>query len=248
MLEITTTCNIRDEIRNTGYSVVPAGDIPLSETMRAAWDDLRDDYRSLPPDEFLPDNGKYRYRRFDRFYFFPETGDLTLLPHADYFQSREFNAVTGGIVRRFAPLRDESVQNPFLRELIRFDFEQFPLRGREQRNHPWQVDVHEILVVAEPGSEGQPTPEGVHRDGAEFVTVHLAVLDNAAGGVVTVYDGDKKPLESFRLEHVLDSYLLDDTRLWHGVTSIVSADGVNPALRGILTFDYHYRPTLTRSG
>jgi hypothetical protein len=103
----------------------------------------------------------------------------------------------------------------------------------------WRVDVHEILVIAEPNSSAHPTPEGVHRDGAEFVTVHLAVLENADGGLVTVYDDDKLPLESFQLNGIMDSYLFDDSILWHGVTPIVSQDGIRPARRAILTFDYH---------
>jgi hypothetical protein len=244
MLRLHTTHNIQDEIETQGYSVLAGDEMPLSQAMHEAWDDLRDDYDHLPPDKHLPGNTIYRYRRYDSFYFHPMTGRLHLLPHQSYFQSKDINRVTGGVQRDFAPLRDTTVENPFLRELIRFNFEQFPLRDPDRAYHPWQVDVHEILVVADPDTEGHPTPEGIHRDGAEFVTVHLAVLDNADGGEVTVYDDDKQPLESFRLRHLLDSYLFDDARLWHGVTPITSADGIHPAVRGILTFDYHYAPDL----
>jgi hypothetical protein len=248
MLEITTTHNIQQEIAAKGYSVVDSEQIPLADEMRTAWEVLREDYQTLPPDAFLPDHGKYRFRRFDRFYFYPATGELVLLPHVDYFQSNDINTVTGGIVRQFAPLTRKTANNPFLHELIRFDFAQFPLRDPEQKYQPWQVDVHEIHVVAQPGDIGHPTPEGVHRDGAEFVTVHLAALENASGGIVTVYDDDKQPITSFQLQNILDSYLFDDARLWPGVTPIASYDGIHPAQRGILTFDYHYKPDLTREG
>jgi hypothetical protein len=244
MLHRHTTRNIHDDIRDRGYSVVPADTIPLSENLRQAWQTLRDDYNHLPPDEHLPGDATYRYRRYDSFSFQPMTGRLHLLPHRPYFQSKAHNSVTGGIQRHFAPLREATVENPFLQELIRFDFDRFPLRSTDQQYQPWQVDVHEILVVAQPDEEGHPTPEGIHRDGAEFVTVHLAALDNAAGGEVTLYDDDRQPLKTFQLQHVLDSYLFDDARLWHSVTPIRPADGVNPAIRGILTFDYHFRPDL----
>ncbi len=244
MLHQDTTHNIHDDIRDRGYSVVPADNIPLSENLQHAWQTLRDDYNHLPPDEHLPGNATYRYRRYDSFYFHPMTGQLRLLPHRVYFQSKAINPVTGGVQRHFAPLREATVENPFLQELIRFDFDQFPLRTTDQQYQPWQVDVHEILVVAQPDEAGQPTPEGIHRDGAEFVAVHLATLENVTGGEVTVYDDTRQPLETFQLQRVLDSYLFDDARLWHGVTPIRSADGVNPTRRGILTFDYHYRPDL----
>lgn len=241
---IITTHHIKDNIENQGYSLVPASDIPLTPELEHAWADLRTDYETLPADEYLPEKRNYRFRRYDRFRFSPATGQLSLLPHETYFQETDINEVTGGIVRQFAPLLPKTVNNSFLHALIRYDFAQFPLRSAEQQFGTWQVDVHEILVRAEPNSNAHPTPEGIHRDGAEFVTVHLAVLDNADGGFVTVYDDEKQPLESFRLNNILDSYLFDDARLWHGVTPIVSADGIKPAMRGILTFDYHYKPDL----
>jgi len=246
MQKISSQHTIYEEISQKGYSIVTSAEIPLSPAMASAWQHLRSDYNDLPPDLHLPDGGTYRFRRFSSFYFQPLTGELHLLPHRPYFQSKDINAITGGIMRQFAPLLPETVDNPFLHELIRFDFTQFPLRDIEQQYRPWQVDVHEIHVVAPPEGHGHPTPEGIHRDGAEFVTVHLAMLENAAGGLVTVYDDDKQEIESFRLQNVLDSYLFDDKRLWHGVTPIESADGVHPAQRGILTFDFHYKPDLTR--
>lgn len=244
---ITTTQSVKEAIAKQGYSVVLADAIPLTYELQKGWAAICAEYPSLPPDEYLPQGGKYRFRRYDSFYFYPETGDLVLLPHADYFQSNDINAVTGGIVRKFAPLTEATVHNLFLRELIRFDFEQFPLTDPAMRYGAWQVDVHQIFVRAQAtGDLAHPTPEGVHRDGAEFVTVHIAALNNADGGMVTVYDDDKQALESFQLQNLLDSYLFNDAILWHGVTPITSRDGVNPAERGILTFDYHYAPNLQR--
>lgn len=239
---IKTEHPIRQEIAQKGYSLVRASQIDMQPTVQAAWQMLQTDYEDLPSDDFLPDGGLYRYRRYDRWRFLPHTGDLSLLPHEDYFQSKEINQVTGGIVRQFAPLRPQTVQNPFLHDLIRFDFAHFPLADATMAQDVWQVDVHQILVIAEVGSQGHPTPEGVHRDGAEFVTVHLAVLENALGGVATIYDDDKQALGSFRLEQVLDSYLFHDAILWHSASPITSGDGEQVAKRGILTFDYHHRP------
>jgi hypothetical protein len=246
MLNIDTRHTIKDDIAQHGYSVIPASAIEPLTTHAAAWDALRAEYPLLPSDNHLPGNGKYRFRRYDRFYFHPSTGELRALPHQDYFQSTDINAVTGGMVRRFAPLLPSMIRNPFLQAMIRFDFAQFPMYEEAWTQKPWQVDVHMIYVTAEPNAQGHPTPEGVHRDGAEFVTVHLAALNNASGAVVTVYDDDKRPLESFQLDHLMHSYLFEDRILWHGVTPLVPTDGVNQASRGILTFDYHFAPDLQR--
>ena len=240
-MQITTTHDIQSEIKQKGYSILLAEKLSMTTEMTRAWDNLRQDYRSLPRDDYLPDNGLYRYRRYDSFSFYPETGDLTLLAHQDYFQSKDINTVTGGIVRKFAPLTDETTQNPFLHELIRFDFANFPIDDSQMVSGEWKVDVHQIFVVANVGAEGHPTPEGVHRDGAEFVTVHIAQLDNTLGGEVSIYDDDKAHLASFTLQNILDSYLFNDAILWHGVKPIHSHDGLQPAQRGILTFDFYYQ-------
>jgi hypothetical protein len=242
----TTHSRAHDDLTEKGYALVIAGDIAPLHTYPEAWEALRAEYPRLPADNYLPGGARYRFRRYDRFYFQPVTGELRVLPHEDYFQSTDINTVTGGIIRRFEPLLPDMVANPFLQALVRWDFEQFPMHQDAWRYEPWQVDVHLIYVVAQPGAEGHPTPEGVHRDGAEFVTVHLAALNNADGGVVTVYDDDKQPLESFHLNHLMHSYLFEDAILWHGVTPLRSIDGVNPAERGILTFDYHFNPDLPR--
>lgn len=246
MFPLTHSRNAHDEIAEKGYSVLSGDDIPVASALPLAWSELRADYQSLPPDNHLPAGASYRFRRYDRFFFLPVTGELHLLPHEAYYQAADINPVTGGTLRQFAPLLPSTADNPFLHELIRWDFQQFPLRDAEQQYNPWQVDVHEVLVVAQANQAGQPTPEGIHRDGAEFVTVHLMQLQNVRGGIVTIYDAQQQPLEQFQLQQPMDSYLFDDARLWHSVTPIEVAEGAEQGLRGILTFDYHYRPQLAR--
>ncbi len=223
-----------------GYALVEAETLTPAWEYPEGWTELAAAYPHLPADEYLPGGARYRFRRYDRFHFDPISGALDLLPHQDYFQSTDINAVTGGIVRKFAPLTPELAANPFMHAMIRWNFAQFPLVDPRWSSGLWQVDAHMIYVVAQPGEHGHPTPEGVHRDGAEFVTVHLAALDNADGGLVTVYDDDKHPLASFQLDHLLHSYLFEDARLWHGVKPITPRDPRQAARRGILTFDYHF--------
>ena len=241
MDEISTDRNIRVEIATAGYSLARAGELRISDELRQAWLSLQIDFADLPADEYLPGGANYRYRRYGRFRFRPESGELTRLPHEDYFQSADINRVTGGIVRKFAPLLDSAYANAFLQALIRFDFAQFPLDA-ERVADEWEVHAHLIRVTAAAGQPGHPTPEGIHRDGAAFVTVHLAELVNTRGGEVSIYDDDRKLLTSFRLERVLDSYLFNDAVLWHAAAPIQPADHAHAALRSILTFDYHHRP------
>lgn len=242
--QIQTHQDIYGDLLRQNYSRISADDLMLTPEMQSAWQQLQAEYPAMPLDAFLPNGGKYRFRRYDRFYFHPLNSELRLLPHETYFQDTSINHVTGGIVRDFAPLTPTIAQNPFLHELIRFDFAQFPVDAA-MRNGTWQVDVHLIRVVARAGESGQPTPEGVHRDGASFVTVHLAELENVGGGQVSIYDDNREFLEAFTLKQVMDAYLFRDEVLWHGVTPIYPLTG-ETGVRSILTFDYHYAPNLRR--
>ena len=219
-MRITTARDVRSELEAHAYSRVRAGDLDAPRDLLLAWEALRADYPALPLDEFLPGGLKYRFRRWGKAYYLPSTGEIT-------------------------PLPPQVFDNPFVLALIRFNMDQFPIR-LDQRSLPWQVDIHLIRVVADVTGEGHPTPEGIHKDGAEFVTVHLVELDNAAGGEVTIYDNAKQPLYSFRLENLLDSYLFEDSRVWHAASSIKPVDPARPAVRSILTFDYHFAPDLER--
>lgn len=242
-LPIETSHDIYADLVNQYYCRIRANELHLTPELAAAWEQLQAQYPHMPADEFTPGSTVYRFRRYDSFRFDPTTGELRILPHRDYFQGKDINTVTGGIVRKFSPLTAKIANNPFLQALIRFDFAQFPLDD-EMRTGPWQVDVHMIRVIASGNHAGHPTPEGIHRDGAAYVTVHLAELENADGGEVSVYDDGRNLLKSFTLEDVMDAYLFNDAVLWHGVTPIVPVHPHQKAVRSILTFDYHYKPDL----
>jgi hypothetical protein len=244
-MSITTTHEITAELAAQNYSLVRASELKISPELQAALDLLLHFYETLPADEYLPNGGKYRFRRFGRFYYVPAVGEMRPLPHVDYFQSLEHNRVTGGIIRKFAPLLPQIFENEFVQGVIQFDFQQFPIT-EEMRHHPWQVDVHLIRVTAQPGIVGEPTPEGIHRDGAEFVTVHLAEIENAGGGEVTIYDPQEQPVYRLKLRDIMDSYYLCDTNVLHDVTPITSEDDRRRGVRSILTLDYHYKPDLER--
>ncbi len=241
MPTIATERQLKAEIARDGFCLLRAEELRLSDELRQEWLSLTIDYADLPADEFLPGGARYRYRRYGRFQLSPGSGQLRRLPHEEYFQSVDINRVTGGFIRKFAPMLDSAFENAFLRALIRFDFAQFPLDDAA-RAHDWEVQAHLIRIVAEAGAPGFPSPEGLHRDGAAFVTVHLAELVNAAGGQVSIYADDRQLLRAFHLERVLDSYLFNDASLWHEAAAIRPIDPRHRAIRSILTFDFHPMP------
>ena len=96
------------------------------------------------------------------------------------------------------------------------------------------MEVHQFRIEARSDEPGQPTPEGVHRDGVDFVLVLLIERRNVASGTTTVYDRDRRELGSFTLTDTFDAALVDDTRVYHGVTPVIPLDAAQPAYRDVL--------------
>src|SRR5262249_44137768 len=98
----------------------------------------------------------------------------------------------------------------------------------------WHIEVHQFRIEARADEEGQPTPEGVHRDGVDFVLVLLVSRENIASGTTTVYAIDGRPLGRFTLPTPFDAVLVDDARVCHGVTPVRALDPARAAHRDVL--------------
>src|SRR5688572_15780703 len=98
----------------------------------------------------------------------------------------------------------------------------------------WHVEVHQFRIEARAGEPGEPTPEGVHRDGVDYVLVLLIDRRNMARGTTTIHAADGRQLGSFTLTQALDAALLDDARVFHGVTPVSALDAAGAAHRDVL--------------
>lgn len=231
------------DIRGPGYTFVLGSTLSLSPGMESDWEELQGDWNHLPADVCLKDKGRYRFRRYDRFFFLPVSGELRPLPHGAFFQSKGVNKLHGGIKRQFAALRTRTFENIFLRELIKFDFCQFSLKSPMMRT-AWEVGIHEIRIVAKPGKAGKPTPEGPHRDGYNFIAMHLIRRQNILGGVTTLYNKRKRTLQALTLLDPLDSIYIEDARVMHDVTPVYSENNNVRGIRDMLVVTYGYHPQL----
>src|SRR4030095_1416658 len=95
------------------------------------------------------------------------------------------------------------------------------------------TEAHQVRIEARPDAAGLPTPEGVHRDGVDYVLVLLVNRTNIESGTTTVHDHAGNTLGSFTLAAPLDAALVDDTRVKHGVTAVHPVDPSRPAYRDV---------------
>lgn len=229
--------NVRDQIRESGYAIVRGGNFFIPSALQESWRDFTSAWDDLSEDEYLRDAGFQRLRRYSRFLYSPQTGEMSLLPSVDYYQSRSVNPLFGGIERRFEPVRQPSARNLFLNQLIGLDFEQLPVSDA-QRGSPWKIGIHQIRIACKDNRPALPAPEGVHRDGHSFVVMHLIAKRNLSGGTSNIYEEESTLLRSVTLVAALDSIFIDDSRVLHYVTSVEPTERDLVANRDVLVLTY----------
>jgi hypothetical protein len=230
---------IADEIRRAGFSFVEAPQMAaLLETAGLSnWRSFAASWDELGVDTYMADGGRYRRRRFAAFRATPE--GIVRKPHQPHYQSRDYNPLNGGIERWFEPVTDAAGRHPALSAILRISHELFDrLTQPELRPPAWHVEIHQFRIEPRAGEEGRPTPEGMHRDGVDWVLVLMVQRENIASGETTIYDRLKRPLGSFTLTAPLDAALVDDSRVYHGVTPVVPIDPARPAYRDVLVVTF----------
>ncbi len=244
---ITINQDALREIADRGFAWIPAAAWSLAREIEPHWHGLIDDWDRLEVDRYLDRGATFRRRRYGRYYWSPAGDELVALEHQPYFQPEGENSYAGGIVRDFAPLLPDTVRNPFLAALVRCTFACLPV-APDRRGQTWEVRVHQIRIVASKEQPGEPAPEGIHQDGTDFLTLHLVRRRNVAGAESTIYDLDRRPIQSYTMQEPLDSFILEDPRIMHGVTPVHPADENELAIRDILGIDFIFSPALPRPG
>jgi hypothetical protein len=181
----------------------------------------------------MADGGRYRRRRFSPFSL--SAASIMRKPHQPHYQSRDYNALNGGIERWFEPITDEVATGQGLHEILRLSFRVFDaLTPADQRPASWHTECHQFRVETRVGEPGRPTPEGLHRDGVDWVLVMLVKRENIAAGVTSIHDSARQEIGRFTLQQPMDSAFVDDSRAYHGVTAIMPIDSERPAYRDVL--------------
>jgi hypothetical protein len=233
---MSTLRQLTDSISADGYKFVQAPDMralldrigPLNDwpQFAASWDDLG-------PDTYMADGGRYRKRRHAVFAVNAST--IVRQPAQPHYQSRDYNTLNGGIERWFEPVTEPVGAGPSMTTVLTFCRTLFDVVSPADT---WHVEVHQFRIEARRGQEGRPTPEGMHRDGVDYVLVLLVNRTNIASGVTSVHDLTGKTLGDFTLTAPLDAALVDDARVMHGVTPVEPLDPDEPGYRDVLVVTF----------
>jgi hypothetical protein len=196
----------------------------------ASWDDLG-------LDRYMADGGRYRRRRFAAFSV--GQGQIQRKPHQPHYQSRDYNALNGGIARWFDPVTETIAEHPATTAVLSFCDRLFTsLTPPHVRPERWHAEMHQFRIEARSDVEGRPTPEGSHRDGVDWVLVLLVRRENVAEGETSITDLERNLMSRFTLDTPMDTALVDDGRVYHGVTAVHPIDPGKPAFRDVLVITF----------
>jgi hypothetical protein len=203
----------------------------------AALDAFAASWERLETDAFMADGGRYRRRRHANFTQGPGIpGVARRNPHRPHFQAVVHNSLNGGVERWFAPVEAAVAAGAPLQGLLALG------RGVADALRPggrsWFVEMHQFRIEAAAGAPGYPTPEGVHHDGVDLVLIAMIARTNLAGGETLITDDAGGELARFTLLDRLDTAIVDDARVMHGVTPVRPAEEALPSCRDVLVLTW----------
>ncbi|MBZ4323782.1 2OG-Fe dioxygenase family protein [Streptomyces huiliensis] len=195
------------------------------------WPAFASHWDRLAADPYAAARGTRRLRRYGRFAVTPATGAVRPLDHTAFAQPDRSNPLYVDVDRHFEPLTPDFAADPVLHGLLR-------LLGRLATaldpTPEWTANVHPFRVLATADGDGQPTPEGRHRDGVTLVSSLAVARHNATGGESTVYTPDGDPLLAVTLTQPGTLLVGDDRATLHEVSPVRPLDPGRPAVRDVL--------------
>ena len=229
------------KLRDAGFAFVhaPAMAEALGQAGLSDWDGFARSWDDLGIDTYMADGGRYRKRRHAAFAI--SAAGIMRKPDQPHYQSRDYNALNGGIARWFDPIAAAAADSAAFQAILRACYTLFdgltPAPG-------WHVEAHQFRIEARLGQSGQPTPEGMHQDGVDWVLVLMIGRVNIASGTTSIHGLDRTLLGSFTLEAPMDAALVDDHRVFHGVTPVQPLNPAQPAHRDVLVVTFRRETTL----
>jgi hypothetical protein len=120
--------------------------------------------------------------------------------------------------RLYLPVEDEVQKNSAFRQVV------YTFTDALALLHPsaqWLVQVFQNRILASNGQPGHPTPEGIHRDGVDYVLTMLIKREYVDGGESLTFAQDGQTLLAAKtLEEAGDFIFLNDKLLKHSVQPI----------------------------
>jgi len=98
--------------------------------------------------------------------------------------------------------------------------------------------MHPYRIIASSAQVGNPTPEGLHRDGVDYIVSMMVSRFNVEGGESTVTDNHRQVLWRRSLQKPMDIVIGQDALTMHAVTPVDRLDPLQEAWRDVLVIAF----------
>ena len=215
----------------TSLNFVNDPSLSYNQAFKQSWNNLK-------VDPYLEKGKQFRLRRYSVLLWSQK--NINILAHENHYQSKFYNHIYGGVNREFSPINNSILNNPFMKNIIHWNIDLFNRKNEQS----WRIQCHQFRILATADQAGQPTPEGIHQDGADYVFIMLMNRHNISGGISSIYNKNKKLLSSTTLKEEGESILVNDRKLLHGVTDIKLKCKDEEGYRDVLVLSFHKIKTM----
>ena len=126
-------------------------------------------------------DGKFRLRRYSVVEL-QRGAKLTRLPHRKFLQSERLNEHQGGVVRDFEEIEDEVLESEGMKEICLTFKHANNLMDRQE------IEIHQMRIVTLEDGTAEPSPEGIHQDGFDYIAMVAVSRHNIDGGELMALD------------------------------------------------------------
>lgn len=201
--------------------------LQLNQLSKESVECLSNSFENLPETDH--EDGKYRLRRFSRIEMrstiFPAVLRVEIKQNEDFTQSEDLNCHQGGKIRKFEDIEDDVVQSAGFGDIC-FQFKECNnlTDGQIVEVHQMRIqtlDRSDLLTKNGPWVVTPVSPEGIHRDGYDYICMVGINRRNINGGDLLVFSPKDRdnPIVSKPLSPG-DMFLLADNKLLHDATPI----------------------------
>lgn len=180
----------------------------------------RESFDHLGPDHYHPAAEGGRTRRLAQYHVKYDSKDrsskITRLKTQLFLQGKT-NKLTGHISREFEDVVDDL--KPYIDNGLRVVDDNWPLQDYDNE---WLVNCHQVRVHAQADVKGVVVPEGVHKDGAEFVIMGCVAREGVKGGISHIYEHEDMPPVYGVTLMPGDAIVVDDREVFHMVSPLIA--------------------------
>lgn len=203
---------IADQLEKNGYCIYELRS-HIDCTDKQSKFILKDAFNHLTLDLYSTGN---RYRNYIQVSF-SANNEILFGKFEDYLQTKQFNPITGGVIRNYPDIDISVLTNKIFLEILNSDIELVNNIKRLPPPSDMLIGIHLFRYRATLKTPSFSSPSWLHKDDEDIVFVHLIDKSESMLGGENIVATDAQSIE--RVNQFLDTFVVNHHK-FHAVTPI----------------------------